>query len=80
MVRRDSRENDEYLISDRLVKFRVHGLCGVMDKNTKKVIIPAMYDDVSMAAENILRCCIGECDCCSVWEYNATEILDQNLK
>jgi len=55
MVKYNQNDPDEYVISDKLIEFKVNGLCGVMDKHTGKVIVPAMYYSVSMESENILK-------------------------
>lgn len=56
MVKYNPDEPDEYSISDKVISFYVYGLYGVMDKHTGKVIIPAMYGDVEMVSDNLLRC------------------------
>lgn len=56
MVKYHPCEANEYVISDNVVSFRVHGLWGVMDKSTGGVLVPAMYGDVAMVSDNILKC------------------------
>ena len=56
MVKYNSDVEDEYAISDKVVSFKVHGLWGVMDKQTGKVLIPAKYGNVEMVSKNIIKC------------------------
>jgi len=66
MTKYHSGEPDEYDISDKVIAFRVHGLWGVMDRHTGKVLVPAKYGSVEMASGSIIKCSIkeyGEDDC-----------------
>lgn len=47
---------EEYVISDKVIAYRVCERWGVMDKRTGKVIIPAKYDYIELISDAILKC------------------------
>lgn len=50
----------EYEISNKVIAFWVKEFCGVMDKNTGRVIIPARYGRIEMVSKNIIACGIEQ--------------------
>lgn len=58
MVKYNSNDSDEFAISDKVISFCVYGLWGVMDKYTGRVIIPAIYGNIEMVSESIIKCSI----------------------
>lgn len=40
-------------VSEKYIKFLVDGYCGVMDRRSGRVILPALYHDVAMVSENL---------------------------
>lgn len=65
-----SRNNDgEYatvqIVSDRVCYFQIVCITGeykygLMDRHTGKVIIPAIYDDVNLVSEDIVKCSLDQ--------------------
>lgn len=70
MTKYNSDCSDEYAISDRVVAFVVCNLWGVMDKCTGKVLVPAMYGEVEMVSENIIRCSLDRNGLCESVLYD----------
>ena len=54
-VKFNEDEANEYMINPDVVVYRVEGYEGLMDKNTGKVITPAVYKDFEMISRNLIK-------------------------
>jgi len=72
MTKYNSDSSDEYAISDKIIAFNASGLWGVMDKHSGKVLVPAMYGDVKMVSESIVKC--------SLEDYGSSDYVLYDLK
>jgi len=60
MTKYNSDSSDEYAISDKVIAFNVCGLWGVMDKHSGRILVSAMYGDVEMVSESIVKCSLED--------------------